>query len=1149
MPSTTVVSETSSVAGSAPSDTSTEVAEGSAASATANAAANAAAAVAAKAAAAVAAAGATVPASSLGAAGLPRTRPVSVSAPDISAAVQAAVAAAMREVQVDLADQVNRYIQSNAPEPQPLTVPPSPPLFREYVETTHAPSALMISHLQRLHLRVLQRLHSLDTNYEVADEVTECFHALHLALAAPLDNARVWPLTEAIMSASHSTEWARIIDAEVATHGIRSTRRGRQNRSNRRGGRQNGNSNGTSARGKQATKTSASNAESCSSAITSEHVEAIASVAPPSFESPEASPAVIAPVPSSAVIAPVPSARVGPQSSVVTARRGIPLLAAQYSPAVPSGSVRQRLESSRGNGPLPCHNDAPGPCQPVPGSAVDDGGPIMLSVMPDLPVRFTDTPTVPTAHDDAPDESFERSCPVISTSVKAPEILASEFNNSEMFCSAIGTSVKASEFINSEMSCSAIGTSVKAPEILASESCHPVMAPEPCGNMPPRFLEFSDVPDGRFRVSDHPVPPTGIGTSARLRSGELHPRVRPPTHRHPSAPSPRGLSTLPRFTPAPSASTLFGRCSGTHISVSDGMDDELFAEVEAYLEAGAYEIGPAVAGGHLFGVNRKVGKVRVIHDLSPVNTNAHPPTYRLWAARRAALRLRRGDWLAVLDLKSGYSQVVLSEASRTFCGAILPDERHIRARTLPFGLSASPYLFQRITAALGRYIEARTGAKVVVYIDDFLVASPSRKRLMFALHFIRAISPILGVVWGAKSVWHPSQRARYLGLVIDTVKGHFHVPRDKADEISRQIQFVLALKRVRRRLLLSLAGSIGYLRPAFQQCLLRLRGVQSQAGPSGFCVLAPRTRADLTWFLSHLSAPILPLSPFLPPASPLWLSTDATLKDWGAVLWRNGKKVASVHGIFAIPDHHIMVSEGRALVNALERWSHLLSSTPLLWLCDNVATLAVIAKGSLKAPQALLDIGRQVADWQIGHHCTITARYVQSALNHDADALSRPLDPPPSPLPHWHRLVARFGHPQVTWAKLCPSLLSQLEGGPQGRPWRDRKTLWWESPSRIHEALLLLERWAYPSSSGRPPFSEDPATVIVVMPRWRRAPWFQTLTDLACIRETFTVPEDFELPWGISQAFRRQGAVPKLLVFGIRVRRHTCSSLCLPQMH
>ncbi|GIQ87494.1 hypothetical protein KIPB_009541 [Kipferlia bialata] len=662
------------------------------------------------------------------------------------------------------------------------------------------------------------------------------------------------------------------------------------------------------------------------------------------------------------------------------------------------------------------------------------------------------------------------------------------------------------------------------------------------------MLTFSDSPAPMpFRPppppfsGGRPTPPTGIGT--RLRFGAI-------CARGSMSRAWRGWLKLgvsrkmakwlkdgpPMFVPK----TAF-----TKVPMSLIRSQELADEIEEYLSAGCYELGSYVAGGPLFGVPRNVGRVRVIHDLSLLNRHVYPPVYKLWAVRRAVMRLRKGQFISVLDLKSGYSQVLLAPKVRKFFGALLPDGRRIRARTLCFGASSSPYIFQRITATFARYVEHVTGVMCLAYIDDFLLASSSRKSLLAALHLIRALAPVLGLVWGAKSQWEPCQRAAYLGLILCTATGRLYVPAEKAQIILAKVSVLLSRRRVRRKEILSLAGSIGYLRPAFPQCLLRLRALQSQSRGGGRVTLNAKSKAALKWFRQRLSAPTLPSAPFILPRSPFWISTDATLHDYGAVLWHRGVRVSSLSARFQTQAAHIMISEGLALLYALRHWQDRVRGHTILWLCDNKATLAIVGKGSTKAPDAI------VADWQLDHGVSLVGRYVQSALNYDADALSRPLAPPPQPLPHWHRLVARFGHPQVMWDKVCRSLLAQLEGGPPGRPWRDRKTLWYQSPSTILPLLSLLERWFFPSAAGRPTFAEDPSTVIVVVPRWESAHYTHTLTHMACIKETFRVPEGFTLPWSLDRAFSaqgEQGAAPKLTVYGIRVRRHSGSARSLPGM-
>ncbi|GIQ87556.1 hypothetical protein KIPB_009617 [Kipferlia bialata] len=579
--------------------------------------------------------------------------------------------------------------------------------------------------------------------------------------------------------------------------------------------------------------------------------------------------------------------------------------------------------------------------------------------------------------------------------------------------------------------------------------------------------------------------------------------------------------------------------ASTHneMRVSTLSSEELVAQVNKYLEAGVYEYGPIQAGGPLFGVPRKEGDVRVVHDLTLVNVHSHPPRYRLWAHRRAALRLRKGMWLAKLDLKSGYSQILLRPEHRALCGATLPDGRTVRARALPFGACASPFVFQHVMASWARWLEAKTGVVVIVYIDDVLMACASRRRLLHTLHLVRWTSPLLGLVWGDKSEWTPTQRLEYLGLIVDTLKGTFAVPVDKARRLVSRIKRLISTARPKRRDIQSLCGSIMFLRPAFPQCLLRLRTLQSTSSQKGRAPLPQPALEALDWFLLHLQRPHLPSASFLPPSTSFWITTDATMHHWGAVLWFQGQRVDSAQGPLP-PCPHIMVAEGMALKHALSRWETRLAGQTVVWLGDNMAALAVVERGSAKAPQALVDIGTWCADWQLRTACRLSGRYVSSVLNWDADALSRPVNPPPLPIPEWHRIVQRFGHPQVLWSAVEEVMLAQLQGAPRVRPWRDRRIIWWDNPQHIFSLLPVLDMWTYPSDSGRPSFALDTATMVVVLPHWPRAPWVVPLQRLARFAETVSVSETASLPFGLSKAFARQGRKPRLRLYAIRLRRH-----------
>lgn len=123
---------------------------------------------------------------------------------------------------------------------------------------------------------------------------------------------------------------------------------------------------------------------------------------------------------------------------------------------------------------------------------------------------------------------------------------------------------------------------------------------------------------------------------------------------------------------------------------------------------------------------KKNGGTRLIHDLREINQHIRAPHFTLKGARDAASVVTNSEWLCTLDLKRGYQHVFMEVEAWKYLGAWIGRETVV-SDVLPFGLSLSPYVFTRSTSWVVGVIRRKTGLKVGVYIDDFLLGANSKQ--------------------------------------------------------------------------------------------------------------------------------------------------------------------------------------------------------------------------------------------------------------------------------------------------------------------------------------------------------------------------------------------------------------------------------------
>ena len=130
--------------------------------------------------------------------------------------------------------------------------------------------------------------------------------------------------------------------------------------------------------------------------------------------------------------------------------------------------------------------------------------------------------------------------------------------------------------------------------------------------------------------------------------------------------------------------------------------------------------------------------------------------------------------------------------------------RLIAARVLPFGLSIAPFTFQMCTAFVGRLIREATGARVVVYLDDFCLVHASMQELRRTLAFTLSLFRRLGLRLSEKSKLEPETKIKLLGLEWDLHMEQGCAPAEKREAYRERTMKMLALRKTPRVCLQSL---------------------------------------------------------------------------------------------------------------------------------------------------------------------------------------------------------------------------------------------------------------------------------------------------------------------------------------------------------
>ena len=183
----------------------------------------------------------------------------------------------------------------------------------------------------------------------------------------------------------------------------------------------------------------------------------------------------------------------------------------------------------------------------------------------------------------------------------------------------------------------------------------------------------------------------------------------------------------------------------------------------------AVELAPLPSLGfysRLFVVWKTSGSWRPVIDLPTLNLFVDVSHFRMETIQSVLLSVRQGDWMASIDLKEAYLQVPVHPDSQRFL-RFVAQGRVYQFSSLCFGLSTAPQVLSRVMALVSAILHY-WGIHMKRYLDDWLVQSSSRERLLCDLRVVLDLCHDLGIVVNPKKLHlEPSQVVQYLRVVID----------------------------------------------------------------------------------------------------------------------------------------------------------------------------------------------------------------------------------------------------------------------------------------------------------------------------------------------------------------------------------------------
>ena len=414
---------------------------------------------------------------------------------------------------------------------------------------------------------------------------------------------------------------------------------------------------------------------------------------------------------------------------------------------------------------------------------------------------------------------------------------------------------------------------------------------------------------------------------------------------------------------------------------------------QALIAKSAVELAPLPSLGfysHLFLVWKTSGSWRPVIDLLTLNLFVDVSHFKMETIQSVLLSLCQGDWMASIDLKEAYLQILVHPESRHFLRFVAHGQVY-QFTALCFGLSTAPQVFSRVMAPVSAILHS-WGISMRRYLNDWLVQSSSRDSLIHDLQVVLDLCRELGIVVNPeKSHLEPSQVVQYLGVVIDAQSFKASPSPDRIARLQSTAGEFLSSADPPASIWFSLLGmsSLSHLVPgarvrvrSLQLCLHRSwdRVDQSTRIPwSQDCL------RDLRWWL-HV--PRLSLGVSLQQVSPdLDFWSDASDVSWGAHL---GLLTAS--GLWSLEERLLPINarELLAVRRGLLYFQSSLVGRTISVYCDNSTAVSYLRKeGGTRSP-FLNSLAQGILRWAESLSIRLTPQFIPGSLNVLADSLSRP---------------------------------------------------------------------------------------------------------------------------------------------------------------
>lgn len=494
-------------------------------------------------------------------------------------------------------------------------------------------------------------------------------------------------------------------------------------------------------------------------------------------------------------------------------------------------------------------------------------------------------------------------------------------------------------------------------------------------------------------------------------------------------------------------------------------------------------------------VPKKNRKFRLITDLRHLNKHCVVPKFRNEDICDAVKFIRTDDKFVTTDIKDGFFHITVASEFRDFLG-FKWNGIFYRWTVLPFGLSCSPYYFNKVLRPVVAYLRSLS-IRVSLFVDDFLLADSASKITDSADQLLSTLSDLGFTINFEKSSLSPSSNILYLGYLISCNGNsvYVHVQKSRVVKLKRSLRRALSAGSVSARALARICGQCISVAWAVTPGKLFLRNsyrlLSTRTSWHEVLTLTFDVIQEFNWWLHSVDT--WNSREICTEVVQAQIVTDASHLGWGAVC----------EGHIASGDWNKRISfqssnerEMLAILVALKAFRPLLLGKRVQVLTDNISAMAYI--NHMGGPsQSLSKLARAIWSEAYSSGIWLESAHIAGHANTEADFWSR------SPDKHnWKMHPRLFQFIDRLWG---PHTVDRFANC-QNTQLRRFNSRYWEPLSEGVDALAQ-RNWGMENNFVNPPFClmsrvlnlivQQKAFATVIAPLWKAQHWFQTLVRLS----------------------------------------------------